>query len=339
MSNHGEIVWRSPSNLAIVKYWGKKEQQIPLNPSLSISLAKSYTETKMNWEKGNGEIHYLYEGIVNSTFQNKVIRFIKSLNLDWLNQVSLRFNSFNTFPHSAGIASSASSMSAIALCLASLEKHITETQVDFNQRASYLARLGSGSACRSIYPKASLWGKTEGIDQSSDFYGLDWSEYIHEDFRFLQDYIFIVNKNQKSVSSSAGHELMNQHSYKLGRINQAQENIKLLIDALKNGNWSDFIYIAEEEALSLHGLMMSSRPGYLLLEPESIKIINAIRQFRTETKLPLTFSVDAGPNIHMLFPSYIQTNVQSWLEEMFPDYLKESRIIYDCIGEGPIKLI
>ena len=170
MSNHGEIVWRSPSNLAIVKYWGKKEQQVPLNPSLSISLAKSYTETKMNWEKGNGEIHYLYEGIVNSTFQNKVIRFIKSLNLDWLNQVSLRFNSFNTFPHSAGIASSASSMSAIALCLASLEKHITETQVDFNQRASYLARLGSGSACRSIYPKASLWGKTEGIDQSSDFY-------------------------------------------------------------------------------------------------------------------------------------------------------------------------
>ncbi len=339
MEKKGIIGWRSPSNIAIVKYWGKKEVQLPVNPSISFTLEKSYTETTISYESGNGRIEFLYDGQPNSFFEQKVKRFIHSLNLKFLSELNIVVDSKNNFPHSAGIASSASAMSALSLCLTDLESFYSSEPSDFLQRSSIRARLGSGSACRSIYPVASLWGKINAISNSSDEYAIGLEHLIHSNFRDLQDWIILVDQKEKSVSSSAGHNLMNIHPYQTNRISQANENIIRLYEILRKGNWEEFIEVAEEEALSLHALMMSSRPGYLLLEPDSIRIIKSLNHFRVNSKIPICYTIDAGPNIHVLFSKKYASNILDWLKSEFPDYVEHSRIIYDNVGTGPIKIM
>jgi len=337
-----KVCWQSPSNLAIVKYWGKYGIQIPMNPSLSFTLDKSYTETSIELlEGGKGNVEFFYDGNKNEKFGFKVTQFIHSLKLSFINSYDLKINSKNTFPHSAGIASSASAMSAIALCITEIEFMLEGKNIqseEFLRIASYRSRLGSGSACRSLFPTASLWGQLPEFEKSSNEFGIDWSSHIHPNFKDLQDWIFIINKDEKTVSSTAGHELMKAHPFKDARIHQANENIHKLIKVLSSGDWNGFIDVSEEEALTLHGLMMSSRPGYLLLEPDSIRIIQAIRKFRSETGNSICFSIDAGPNIHMLFPFKILPKVETWFKAQFEDYFDQGKIIFDQVGKGPKRI-
>ncbi len=339
MEKTGIIGWISPSNIAIVKYWGKFKHQIPMNPSLSFTLDSSFTKTILQYKQGSGKIQFLYEGQTKPEFEDKVIRFIKKLNLSFLEEFDLIIDSENTFPHSAGIASSASSMSALTLCITEMEQRVVGEIDNFKQLASLRARIGSGSACRSIFSRASVWGQIIQFNNTSNLYAVDWSDKLHQEFRMVDDWIFLVNQSQKKISSSLGHELMNEHPYRYARIDQANKNILELIKALEIGDWGKFILICEEEALSLHALMMSSNPGYCLLEPESLRIINMIRDFREQTGLPVCFTIDAGPNIHMLFPTLIRNSVQSWLDTYFQDYIKENKIITDHIGDGPSKIL
>ncbi|MBK9270754.1 MAG: diphosphomevalonate decarboxylase [Saprospiraceae bacterium] len=337
-----QIIWRSPSNIAIVKYWGKFPQQIPMNPSLSFTLDRCYTETELSYRtNGSGAIDFFYEGKLNEAFGNRIKKYIGSLGLGFLDHLDLEIQSRNTFPHSAGIASSASAMSALALCLCSLENilfDLHQNECDFKTRSSFLARMGSGSACRSIYPKASLWGSVPSIPFSSDSYGIDWSGELAPSFQTVNDWIFIVSAEVKSVSSSHGHQLMERHVYRSNRIIQANENLIRLVKSLKEGDWTSFIEICEEEALSLHGLMMSSRPSYLLLQPESIRMIQSIRQFRNDSKIPLAFTIDAGPNIHLLFDPVYESQVIEFIEREWPAYINNDLILKDKMGGGPIKM-
>ncbi|MDQ3140774.1 MAG: diphosphomevalonate decarboxylase [Bacteroidota bacterium] len=346
---NNSVCWRSPSNIALVKYWGKLPDQIPMNASLSLTLSKSYTETKITWKalKGNtflSKHQFIFEGQSKPDFEKKVFSFLDSLEeqFTWLKNISLTIESSNTFPHSSGIASSASAMSALALCLMDIHQQMNGNNLsscEFHEQASIISRKGSGSASRSVYPFSSIWGKVNGITNSSNEYAIDWSREIHDDFKSMQDWIFIVNKNVKSVSSSAGHSLMENHPYREHRITQAEKNIQELIQAMQNNDCEKFIQIVEEEALSLHGLMMSSRPGYILLAPESLILINKIREFRMESKEVVTFSIDAGPNIHLLFLKKSEHKVRSWIQSEFPQYLNSGNIIYDHVGSGPEKIL
>ena len=152
----GIVEWNSPSNIALVKYWGKKQNQIPQNPSISFTLSKCYTNTVVEFQpKKNtqNEIHFKFEGKENQVFEEKVNTFIKSIDkyFGFLKNHDLYINSKNNFPHSSGIASSASSMSALASCLVDIESQITSNDNNFNLRKkSFISRLGSGSASRSI---------------------------------------------------------------------------------------------------------------------------------------------------------------------------------------------
>jgi len=342
MFKTNKITWRSPSNIAIVKYWGKQGKQIPMNPSLSFTLDHCHTETSVSWElNSGGGIQFLYDGQPHPTFAEKVKKYISGLQLPWMDDLALVIDSKNNFPHSAGIASSASAMSALALCLVSLEEELNGKGLDicqFRTRASELARLGSGSACRSVYPEASLWGQTDEVPYSSDLFGIDWSGDLAPEFKEVSDWIFIVSASEKSVSSTAGHKLMEHHIYREGRIAQARQNLNHLIPALRKGDWVSFIQICEEEALSLHGLMMSSRPSYVLLEPDSLRIIHAVRQFREQSGLPVTFTIDAGPNIHLLFESKYESAVQEFVSRELEDFIWPGKIIKDKMGKGPERI-
>lgn len=340
------IQWTSPSNIAIVKYWGKHGRQLPMNASLSFTLSASKTETLVSWTDGQGDsncsLNFRFEGKAKPEFEQKIRAFIHSLEPEysWLKGLHLEIDSKNSFPHSAGIASSASAMSAFALCLMSICEVQTGTilsEEEFLKQASILSRLGSGSAARSVYPLAGLWGQTESFAGSSDQYAVPFAASLHPVFHNLYDYVFLVSKKEKAVSSRAGHQLMENHPYRLGRIAQAKFNMEQLVSILSTGDWDAFAGICEEEALTLHGLMMSSRPGFILLEPDSLNVIHALQQFRKESGVPISYTIDAGPNIHVLFPAHAKEQVDAWIRRTLPEFWNEPRILFDQVGTGPYK--
>lgn len=343
----GHVVWRSPSNLAIVKYWGKHGIQLPRNPSLSLTLETAFTMTRLDYKAKESaetgiDLKLFFQEKRNEAFEARVIKYFESLTdiFPFLKQMSMEVNTVNSFPHSSGIASSASSMSALALCLCSIEHELFKTLEDdaaFDRKASYIARLGSGSACRSIYPGMSLWGHTGDIEGSSDYYAIPYEEHVHENFKGMRDDILIVHSGEKSVSSSAGHGLMESNPFAEPRYQQAARNMMYLIAAVRKGDWEAFGKIAEQEALTLHALMMSSAQGYLLMKPNSIKIMEMVRAYRKESGNPVYFSLDAGPNVHLLYPESIIHEVRSFVEEQLAPLCEEQHYIDDYMGEGPVQ--
>jgi len=343
----GIVSWRSPSNIALIKYWGKKGFQIPSNPSLSMTLSDSFTETlvKYSLSENPGKISFdfYFEGEKKPQFGQKISTFLEAVldEFPFLNEFHLEIHSSNTFPHSAGIASSASAMSALALCLCSIEqkiKGIENENDEFLKRASNIARIGSGSASRSIYGGFATWGKIESLDETSDLFATILKTNIHPVFGDLLDTILIINKNEKQVSSRAGHGLMVNHPFAAARINQANQNLNELLEYLQNGDFAGFTKVVENEALTLHALMMASNPGFLLIQPGTLQVIEKIWDFRKQTGTNIVFTLDAGPNVHLLYPKHQTKLVNDFIKNELIGFCDENKFIDDKLGEGPKKL-
>lgn len=344
----GKVVWRSPSNIALIKYWGKYGEQMPCNPSISFTLDAAHTETTMEYgpkmtQKKGVCVDFMFDGAVHAAFSERIERYLNALLpvFPFLSQIELTLFSSNSFPHSAGIASSASAMSALALCLCTMEDEIFGTLGDdnfFDKKASYVARLGSGSACRSIYPEAALWGEIAESSTSSQEYAIGWSQHIHEEFKTFHDDILIVSRAQKSISSSAGHRLMESNPYSETRYLTVQQRLKRLLMALKRGDIPVFGEIAEQEAMALHGLMMLSEPSYILMQPGTVAIIDEVRKYRETTKVPLYFTLDAGPNVHLLYPHAYYDKVHEFIKYSLLKHCTDHSYIPDRVGTGPQQL-
>lgn len=338
---HGRVGWACPSNIALVKYWGKKGKQLPQNPSISFTLSECRSETFVTFEKADRfGFSFYFEGKENPAFGAKIEKFLleNQAFFPFINQLHLKVESRNTFPHSSGIASSASSMSAFVMCLLDIENQIVSQQFDF-QKASCFSRLASGSAARSVFPKMALWGKTEAYEGSSDEYAVSLANDIHPVFKTYRDSILIVSGETKSVSSRAGHALMEGNPYASARYAQANENTKNLLSALKSGDLGNFINITESEALQLHALMMCSNPSFILMKPNTLRIIEEVRFFRNETHIPLCFTLDAGPNVHLLYPESEAEKVEHFIKDNLAAYCVDNKWIADHVGDGPKKLL
>ena len=345
----GSITWRSPSNIALIKYWGKYGQQLPQNPSLSLTLASSCTDTMLEYafkeEGDNGKIdlEFFFHAEPNEVFQAKTQAFLESLLpvFPFLKQLKLKIQTGNSFPHSAGIASSASGMSALALCLCSLEDALFGTLQDagaFDKKASYLARLGSGSACRSIFSHAAVWGETPLVAGSSNEFAVPVGDQVHDMFKDFHDDILIVSQDEKAVSSRDGHALMDGNPYAEARYAQARQRLGALLDAMRTGDLATFGKIVEDEAMTLHALMMCSNPSYTLMRPNTLAILEKIRAYRAETGHPVYFTMDAGPNVHLLYPGEIIHEVRAFIEEELKDLCEDGYVQQDWVGEGPEEL-
>ncbi len=340
-----KTTWQCPSNIALVKYWGKKDNQIPCNPSISFTLDNAFTETQfiLNEKQSEKEIELLFnfENQRNDKFELKILNYFEKIVQDfpWLKNYQIVIFSKNTFPHSSGIASSASAFGALALCLCSADKFITQKDFNFYQKASYFARLGSGSACRSLYGGYNLWGKTDSISNSSDEYSIEINSFIHSNFNNLNDYVILVEKGQKKVSSTKGHALLKEHPFAENRYQMAYQNISKMLDILNKGNLNDFINLVEYEALVLHSLMMSSPEPFILMKPETLRIITKIQEYRKENKIPFMFTLDAGANIHFIFPDEFTEQAESFLRENAQIYLSDNKIVRNKIGKGPKQIL
>ena len=341
----GRVIWDSPSNIALVKYWGKFGRQYPKNSSISFTLNNAKSITELAYEilpkpSENLELSFEFEGQVNVPFRNKIVKFLESVEdlYPYFRQIRFDIKSKNTFPHSTGIASSASAMSALAMCLLDMEKEIFDRKDLDTNSASSLARLGSGSASRSVLPVMGLWGKHEKIKDSSNDYAIGYENHIHEVFKDFHDDILIVSKEEKSVSSTAGHALMDGNPYADQRYKTAQKNILNLLTALNTGDLNVFIEIVEQEALTLHALMMCSQPSFILLKPNTLRMIELIQTYRKEHNIPVCFTLDAGPNIHLLYPNKHADEISIFVEQALKPLTKDGNsVLYDYVGSGPNK--
>jgi len=349
----GNFEWSAPSNIALVKYWGKKDNQIPASPSVSFTLNNCKTITKLGFEKKSTStplsvtdntfsFDLLFEGKPKEDFKPKIQKFLERIEvyLPFLKDYHFTIDTQNTFPHSSGIASSASGMAALAMNFMSLEKALNPEMTDeyFYQKASFLARLGSGSACRSVKGNVVVWGNQANIEGSTDLFGVEFPYAIHENFKNYQDTILLVDKGEKQVSSTVGHDLMHNHPYAERRFAQAHENLDLLISIFESGNLEEFIKVVESEALTLHAMMMTSMPYFILMKPNTLQIINAIWKFRNETQIPVCFTLDAGANVHVLYPENVTAKVLQFIQDELVVFCQNRQYICDKIGDGAIAL-
>ncbi|GAB1855828.1 diphosphomevalonate decarboxylase [Flavobacteriaceae bacterium MHTCC 0001] len=349
---NGKITWESPSNIALVKYWGKKKNQIPENPSISFTLSNCKTITSLSFSKkdndGNFSFEVFLEGKRKDDFKSKIETFFKRIEayLPFLKDYHFKIETSNTFPHSSGIASSASGMSALALCLMSIEKELMTSDVTlsadegslgedyFPQKASFLARLGSGSASRSIEGDLVVWGTHNEIKGSSDLFGIKYPYEVHQNFKNYQDTILLVDKGEKQVSSTVGHNLMHGHPFAEQRFVQASKHMSEMISILKSGNLDKFIALVESEALTLHAMMMTSMPYFILMKPNTLEIINKIWAYRIQTNSKVCFTLDAGANVHVLYPENESNSVLEFIKGELVAYCQNGQYICDVIGSG-----
>ncbi len=350
----GSFAWRAPSNIALVKYWGKREVQLPENPSISFTLSNCFTETTLEFKKNNslkvvdfGEYEstsraasfriYL-DGKEKPEFSDKIGSFLTRIGklVPFISDYDFVIKTHNSFPHSSGIASSASGMAALSLCIMSMEKALNPSmsEAQFYQKASLLARLGSGSAARSIKGELVVWGQHSSIQGSSDQFGVAFPHEMHENFKNYQDTILLVDKGEKVVSSTVGHNLMHGHPFAQQRFAQANENLSKLSEILQNGDLEAFVNLVESEALTLHAMMMTSNPYFILMKPNTLQIIDKIWKFRTETGSNVCFTLDAGANVHVLFPEKEKVRVNDFIARELVDFCQKNEYISDSVGSG-----
>jgi len=336
-----EIETQSSSNIALVKYWGKRFPQLPQNPSISFTLSNSKTEMRIQYSRktssDTNSVKLFFEGQRNEIFEARIEKYLHSIEvfLPFLKYFDLTIYSDNTFPHSSGIASSASSMSALVLNLCHFENrlyHSLNEEDDFLKKASFLARLASGSASRSVYNAFVIWGESEAINESNDELAIPLAIEIHPLFSALQDRILIAASGKKLVSSSMGHKLMENHPYRDIRYKQARNNTIALVNVLSAGNWSLFAKIVEEEAMSLHALMINSESPYTLMNENTWNIIYTIQKWRREKGFQITFTLDAGPNVHLIFPKKIEKEIDRLIDTELRKYCQDDRVIYDFMA-------
>ena len=335
----GKTSWNSPSNIALIKYWGKKDLQAPINPSLSLTLNHCCSKTEISYSKSDNGFKYefYFHNKLKPEFNKKLDTFFKRIigYFPFLNKLNLKIDSENSFPHSSGIASSASAFSSLSLCLVDIEKSILGKN-DFSNKASFISRLGSGSACRSVYGPAALWGKTNLLSDSNDNYAVPFK--LPNFYSDYCDTILIVDEGSKSVSSSTGHELIKNHYFKSNRIVQANANLENLINSIKKNDTNQFIEIIENEALTLHAMMLTSNPSFILFKPNTINIINKVWDFRKENNSSLCFTLDAGANIHLLYHNNDYKLVQDFINDKLLVYCSNGKYINDNIGMGPTRI-
>ncbi|MDR2121604.1 MAG: diphosphomevalonate decarboxylase [Flavobacteriaceae bacterium] len=341
ISNHsyaeketGEVRAKCSSNIALIKYWGKYNPQLPANSSISYTLTDSFTETVLKFEKSEKlSVKVYLEDVFQEKFSHRIEEYFRSIKayVPFIDQYSYIIHTRNTFPHSSGIASSASGFGAVAQCLMDMSGLLGEENTEEYKltKASFLARLGSGSACRSLYKGLVVWGKHLEIPGSSDLYAIPFPFEVSPVFKKMQDTILLIHEGRKEMSSTVGHELMKNHPYAEARFAEAHKNLSDLSKILQNGDLESFGRIVEHEALTLHAMIMTSNPAFILMKPATLAVIDKLWKFRKETRTHLYFTLDAGANIHLLYPEEEKGLILNFIKNDLLKYTENGNSIQD----------
>ncbi|TDA65170.1 MAG: diphosphomevalonate decarboxylase [Chloroflexi bacterium] len=294
-------------NIAFIKYWGNRDDvlRLPQNGSISMNLAGLHTHTRVSFDPS----HEVDTFSLNNQAQfgaglERVSRFLDIVRTmagkNWRAQVE----SANNFPTGAGIASSAAAFAALAVAASqAIGLELTESQL------SALARRGSGSACRSIPAGFVEWRPGT---KDADSYAISLAPPAHWD---LVDCIAILKETHKMTGSSEGHRLAGSSPLQQARVASSRERLDRCRQAVLTRDFDALTSVIELDSNLMHAVMMTSTPSLFYWEPASLEIMKAVPEWR-RSGLPVCYTLDAGPNVHLLCPGTSVAEVRSRLEDI-----------------------
>ena len=314
---------RAYTNIALIKYWGKKNESLilPMNNSLSLTLDAFYTETEVSFSEAYTEDQfYLDNQLQDEKATKKISTFLDIVRAKAGTTKKAKVISQNFVPTAAGLASSASGLAALAgACNEALKLGLDD------QALSRLARRGSGSACRSIFGGFVEWEKGHD-DQSS--YAHPISSDGFEDH--LAMVFLLLNEQKKDVSSRDGmRRTVETSSFYQGWLDSVEADLYQLKQAIKTKNFQLLGETMEQNGLKMHGTTLAARPPFTYWSPDSLKAMQAVRDLRNQG-IPCYFTMDAGPNVKVL----VQKDHLDKVKTTFSDLFSSQQVISAFAGPG-----
>jgi diphosphomevalonate decarboxylase len=318
MTASGRATAVAHPNIALVKYWGNldSELRIPANGSISMTLSGLQTKTSVRFDPQPGEDQVLIDRRPASPeARRRVVRVLDRVRLLADRPHRAYVESANSFPSDAGIASSASAFAALATAAAAA------AGLDLSPRAlSRLARLGSGSACRSVYGGFVEW--VAGVDDESS-YAVQIAPPEHWDVR---DVVAVVSRDRKRVGSSEGHRRAGTSPRQSARVEDAPRRLEACRRALLARDFDALAEIVEEDSRWMHDVMKTSVPPLDYSSPHTLQLLRQVPLWRAEG-LSVAYTQDAGPNLHLLCLASVVEQVS--------ERLRKTQGVLDVLLAGP----
>lgn len=312
-------------NIALIKYWGNQDDKLrlPANASLSMNLAGLETVTTVTFDETISEDTVIIDREVQSgAAKERALQHINQIRAMAGLTANVQIDSHNNFPVGAGIASSASAFAALTLAgTTAAGLSLSEPEL------SALARLGSGSAARSIPGGFVEWHTGE---THADSYALSIAP---PKYWALQDVVAVISQKHKTVGSTGGHVLAGTSPLQTARVATASDRLAKCKTALLARDFPALAEVVEADSNLMHAVMMTSRPPLFYWEPITLAIMKAVRQWRAEG-LPVCYTIDAGPNVHCLCLPEVAVEVERRLRSN----LDVTKILVAAPG-GPARLV
>ena len=294
-------------NIALIKYWGNRDHalRIPANSSLSMNMGGLTTTTTVAFDDLLRDDVAVLDGVeLSGASKDRIVKLLDRVRALAGLDARVRVESRNDFPSGAGLASSASGFAALAVAsTAAAGLRLDEASL------SRLARVGSGSACRSVPAGYVEW--QAGTDDASSF-AASIAPPEHWD---LRDVIAIVDVTHKAVGSTQGHALADTSPLHAARVATIPDRLRQLKAALLDRDFAAMAPIVEDDALAMHAVMMTSKSPLIYWQPATVAIIHAVRAWRADG-LSVCFTIDAGANVHCLCESSAAAEVERRLESI-----------------------
>lgn len=294
-------------NIAFIKYWGNRDDalRLPANGSISMNLAGLHTQTSVTFRDDlRGDVLTIDGKEISGAALARVKAFMDQVRRLAPDAGFAEIVSKNNFPMGVGIASSAAAFSALALAAAKA----AGLNLKENEH-SRLARLGSGSACRSVPDGFCEWSCGSG-DEDSCAISIAPATYWN-----LIDLIALISDTHKKVGSSAGHMSAVTSPFQAERVRTAPERIAKCRQAILEKDFKALAEVSEQDMIMMHGVMMTQDPPLLYWEPATVQTIKAVRDWREEG-LDCFATVDAGPNVHVICTAEAADAVKERLENI-----------------------
>lgn len=297
----------APSNIAFIKYWGRKDEalRLPENGSISMNLSGLTTTTTVEFSEVYKVDEITIGGIVEPKEKaEKIFKHVDRIRELAKIDLKAKIISQNTFPRGTGLSSSASGFAALTLAATKA------AGLDLSEKElSILARQGSGSACRSIPDGFVQWldGDTSETSYAESMYPPDYWDIV--------DVVCILTDKVKDVSTTEGQKSARTSPFYEVRQRNIKQKIHRLKRALAEKDFQTFGELVEAEALELHAIMLTSTPSLIYWYPETVTLMKLVKKWRSEG-LPVYFSLNTGQNIHLICEEKNAKSVLAYLEKL-----------------------
>lgn len=321
------VTYRAHTNIALIKYWGKRHKELflPVTSSLSLTLDQFYTDTSLSWNNSTqGDTFTLNGQVQDANAVQTISRFIDMFRELSGIQQAVHVESINHVPTAAGLASSASAYAA----LAASSNDLFQTQLSLQALSTY-ARQGSGSASRSLFGGFVLWNKGQGDDSDSSY-----AEQVDDANWDIGMLVVVINSKEKKISSRVGmeHTIQTSPFYALWP-ETVEADLKQILPAIQDRDFQTIGEIAEHNAMKMHATVIASKPSMNYWEPDSLTAMNIVRELR-ESGIDCYFTMDAGPNVKVL----CRLSQADLIKEAFKPAFSDDQLIITGPGRAAYKL-